>query len=173
MRAEFRVVYRSTDTDRQGLAIAVAEQLGAIGLDVTPDGREGSESFRFAPNQPVLFGWGDHDASEIFNLHHSALAGTPDLFNANRFADAYVDAQLDAAMAATDQESADEHFRAAAYGGGDDGFGPGAQAAWAWFVNIDHAYFVDSCLDLGELQIEPHGHGYPITEGLSRWQWRC
>lgn len=172
-RAEFRIVYRSTDTDRQGLAIAVADQLSEIGIEATPEGLPGSESFELAASEPVLFGWGSHDASEVYQLHHSSLADTDDLFNANRFSDPYVDEQLDLAMAATDQATADEHLRAAALGPDGQGFAPEGQAAWAWLVNLDHTYLVHECLDLGPLQLEPHGHGYPITNGLSQWRWEC
>jgi peptide/nickel transport system substrate-binding protein len=173
VRGEFSIFYRTSDPERQGMAIAVAQQLAEIGLDVTAEGREGREAFNQASHSPVVFGWGDHDASEIYNLHHSSLAETEDLFNAGRFADRYVDEQLELGMAAIDQDEADGHFRAAALGPDEAGFGPEGLAAWTWFVNIDHTYQVDECLDLGELQIEPHGHGYPITEGLSRWQWTC
>lgn len=173
VRAEFQIAYRASDLDRQGLAVAVADQLAEIGIDATPAGLEGSESFAVAPNQVVVFGWGSHDASEVYRLHHSSLIGSQDLNNPNRFADPYVDAELDAAMAAVDLEVASEHFRAAALGPDDHGFAVEGQAPWAWLVNLDHTYLVDECLDLGPLQIEPHGHGYPITEGLSRWQWTC
>lgn len=173
VRAEFLIAYRSTDTDRQGLAIAVADQLSVVGIEATPEGLEGSESFALSPSQPVLFGWGDHSASEIYNLHHSSLAKTDDLFNPNRYSDPYVDQQLDLAMAATDEEVANEHFRAAALGPDAHGFAAESQAPWAWLVNLDHTYLVDECLDLGDIQIEPHGHGYPITSGLSQWQWTC
>lgn len=46
-------------------------------------------------------------------------------------------------------------------------------AAWAWLVNLDHTYFVDECLDIGEPQVEPHGHGWPITANISEWEWTC
>lgn len=170
VRAEFSIVYRSTDSDRQGLAIAVAQQLAEIGIDVTPDGREGSESFTFAPHQPVLFGFGHHDASEVYRLYHG---GDPDSPTRNHFDDAYVNEQLDLAMAAADPEEANEHFRLAAVGEGEQGYAGLQQASYAWFVNIDHTYLVDECLELGELQIEPHGHGFPITEGIERWRWSC
>ena len=173
VRGEFSIVYRSTDSDRQGLAIAVADQLGRIGLDVTPEGLEGSESFARAGSEPVLFGWGDHDASEVYNLHHSSLAGSADLFNPSRLDDPYVDEQLDAGQAALDEDEAHAAFRAAAVGPDGQGYGPEGAAPWAWFVNLEHTYAIDRCLDLGPLQIEPHGHGYPITEGLARWQWSC
>lgn len=171
--ATFKIAYRSTDTVRQGLAIAVADQLAAVGIDVEPAGLEGSESFAMSPHQPVMFGWGDHSASEVYNLHHSSLAETDDFFNPNRFVDPYVDEQLDLAMASTDEDEANEHFRNAALGPDDDGFAVDGQAPWAWLVNLDHTYLVDECLDLGDIQIEPHGHGYPITSGLSQWRWTC
>jgi peptide/nickel transport system substrate-binding protein len=46
-------------------------------------------------------------------------------------------------------------------------------ATWAWLVNLDHVYFVNSCLDVGRLQTEPHGHGWPITAGILNWRWVC
>lgn len=173
VRAELRIAYRASDLDRQGLAVAVADQLAAIGIDATPEGMEGSASFAVAPHQPVVFGWGSHDASEIYRLYHSSLIGTEDIYNANRFSDPYVDEQLDLAMSATDLEVAAEHFRAAALGPDGHGYAVEGMAPWVWLVNLDHTYLVHECLDLGPLQIEPHGHGYPITEGLSRWQWSC
>lgn len=173
IEARLEIAYRASDLDRQGLAVAVADQLAEIGIEATPKGMEGSESFAVAPNQLVVFGWGSHDPSEIYRLYHSSLAETEDIYNANRFSDPYVDEQLDAAMAAMDIETAYHHFAAAALGPDDHGYAAARQAPWAWLVNLDHTYLVDECLDLGPLQIEPHGHGYPITEGLSRWTWSC
>ena len=28
-------------------------------------------------------------------------------------------------------------------------------------------------LDHGDPQVEPHGHGFPITAGILDWQWAC
>ncbi|HEX2727660.1 MAG TPA: ABC transporter substrate-binding protein, partial [Beijerinckiaceae bacterium] len=56
---------------------------------------------------------------------------------------------------------------------GATGYGMRGDAAWAWLVNLDHIYFANACLDLGKLQIEPHGHGWPITAGISDWKWTC
>jgi peptide/nickel transport system substrate-binding protein len=38
---------------------------------------------------------------------------------------------------------------------------------------FDHVYFVNSCLDLGRLQVEPRGHVWPITTGIPNWRWVC
>ena len=48
-------------------------------------------------------------------------------------------------------------------------FGMKGDAAWAWLVNLDHLYFVNKCLDIGPRQIEPHGHGYPLTWNMQDW----
>jgi peptide/nickel transport system substrate-binding protein len=53
------------------------------------------------------------------------------------------------------------------------GFTAKGDAAWAWLVNLDHTYFVNECLDIGQPQVEPHGHGWPITAGIADWTWTC
>jgi len=45
-------------------------------------------------------------------------------------------------------------------------------APWAWLVNLTHTYFVKEGLDVGVSQIEPHGHGWPITANITEWSWR-
>jgi peptide/nickel transport system substrate-binding protein len=53
------------------------------------------------------------------------------------------------------------------------GFTTPGDAAWAWLVNLDHTYFVSNCLDIGQSQVEPHGHGWPITANITAWKWTC
>ncbi|MBP2336724.1 peptide/nickel transport system substrate-binding protein [Saccharothrix coeruleofusca] len=172
VRAEFTLLYPAGDSLRQGLALAVADMLEPVGVAVTAKG-ESWEVIRTRMHaDAVLFGWGSHDPTEMFNLHHSALAGT-ELWNPGFYASAEVDAHLDAAMAATDPEQATAHWKAAQHDGRGNGFGPAADAAWAWLVNLEHTYFVDSCLDVGEPGVEPHGHGWPITSGIVGWRWKC
>jgi peptide/nickel transport system substrate-binding protein len=115
----------------------------------------------------VLFGWGSHDPTEMYNLYSSKQAGT-ELWNPGFYTNPEVDAALDAAMAATDPDEATRRWKQA-----QRAFGPAADAAWAWLVNLDHTYFVDSCLDVGPVQVEPHGHGWPITWGITGWRWKC
>ncbi|WP_369133720.1 ABC transporter substrate-binding protein [Modestobacter sp. I12A-02662] len=120
----------------------------------------------------VLFGWGSHDPAEMYNLYSSTRAGV-EYWNPGFYASPRVDAHLEAAMTATDEATAVEHWRAAQHDGEGTGFGPRGDAAWAWLVNLDHTYLVDECLDLGTPQIEPHGHGWPVTAGITGWQWSC
>ncbi|MCE6998318.1 ABC transporter substrate-binding protein [Saccharothrix sp. S26] len=165
--AEFPLLYPAGDSVRQGLALAVADMLKPIGIAVTPKGESWDVIRTRMHADPVLFGWGSHDATEMFNLYSSAQAGV-ELWNPALYRNAVVDGELDAAMAAVDPGRAGEHWKAA-----QRQFGPGADAAWAWLVNLDHVYYADACLDLGRLQVEPHGHGWPITQGIAGWKWTC
>src|SRR5690606_2420371 len=113
-----------------------------------------------------------HDPTEMYNLYHSSMAGV-DSFNPGFYSNKTVDQHLDDALAAVDPAVANEHWKAAQLDADGRGFGPSADAGWAWLVNLEHTYFVDSCLDLGELHIEPHGHGWPITSSLTQWRWDC
>ncbi|TQM79276.1 peptide/nickel transport system substrate-binding protein [Saccharothrix saharensis] len=166
-RAEFPLLYPAGDSLRQGLALAVADMLKPVGIAVTPQGESWDVIRTRMHADPVLFGWGSHDATEMVNLYSSAQAGV-ELWNAGMYRNPAVDAELDAGMAATDPQQATAHWKAA-----QRLFGPGADAAWAWLVNLDHTYYADACLDLGEPQVEPHGHGWPITQGIAGWRWTC
>ncbi|WP_260189449.1 ABC transporter substrate-binding protein [Actinophytocola gossypii] len=167
VRAEFTLLYLASDSLRQGLALAVADMLKPIGVAVTAKGESWEVIETRMHADAVLFGWGSHDPTEMYNLYHSGQAGI-ELYNPGYYGDPEVDAALDAGMAATDPAEATAHWKEA-----QRHFGPAADAAWAWLVNLDHTYFVDSCLDVGQEQVEPHGHGWPITWNITGWRWTC
>ena len=169
--ARFTLVYPASDSLRQALALGVAEQAKAVGLAIEPAGKSWDDIDNVMHADAVLFGWGAHDPSEIYALHHGDFAGV-EYYNPGYYKNPVVDAHLDAAQAAPDFAAALPEWQAAQWDGR-TGFGARGDAAWAWLVNIDHTYWVSECLDLGPLQIEPHGHGYPITQGLQDWKWTC
>ena len=169
--AAFTLIYPASDSLRQALALGVAEQAKVAGVAIQPAGQSWEEIERNMHANAVLFGWGAHDPSEIYALYHGSFAGV-DWFNPGFYRNAAVDAHLDAAQAAPGFEASLPEWKAAQWDG-TTGFGARGDAAWAWLVNVDHTYWVSTCLDLGPIQIEPHGHGYPITQGLQTWKWTC
>ena len=170
--ARFHLTYPAGDTTRQLLAESVAELLRPLGIAVEPMGRHWDEIRREALHQDaILFGWGSHSPQEIYYLYHSQHAGQ-DYYNSGFYANPAVDAHLEAAQNAASFDASLPHWRAAQWDGR-HGYGVRGDAAWAWLVNLEHLYFVDDCLDLGELGVAPHGHGWPITANLLDWQWQC
>ena len=170
VRAQFDLLYPAADSLRQGLAVSVADMVAQVGIQVTPVGASWEQIEQRMHADAVLFGWGSHDPTEMYNLYHSSQAGVG-YWNPGYYSNPVVDAHLDAAMTATDQDAANGEWRAAQLDDAGEGFAH--DYPWVWLVNLDHTYFVDECLDLGDPQIEPHGHGWPITAGISTWRWTC
>jgi peptide/nickel transport system substrate-binding protein len=171
LEARFTLIYPASDSTRQALALGVAEQARSIGIAIEPLGRGWSDIEQQMHANAVLFGWGAHDPSEMYSLYHGSNAGL-EYFNSGYYRNPIVDAHLDAAQQAASFEASLVHWQAAQFDGV-SGFGARGDAAWAWLVNLDHNYWVSDCLELGPMQIHPHGHGFPITHGLPDWHWVC
>ena len=171
VEARFPILYFATDSTRQMLALVAADQLKRIGIIAEPLGKSSDEVRRLTHANVVLFGWGSHNPVETYYLYQSGFGGNG-WYNAGLYANPKVDAHFADAQAAATLEESFPAFRAAEWDG-QTGYGMRGDAAWAWLVNLDHVYFVDACLDVGKLQVEPHGHGWPITSGILNWRWTC
>jgi len=170
--ARFTLIYPGTDTTRQGLALAAGDMIRRAGIDVTVEGKSWDEIETRMHADAILFGWGSHDQTEMYNLYHSSFAGV-EYFNTGYYQSPSVDSYLDLAMGATDPDEANAFWKSAQLDDKGAGFTARADAAWAWLVNLDHTYYVDDCLDVHQTQVEPHGHGFPITAGITSWTWSC
>ena len=171
LTAEFTVLYPANDSTRQALALSVAEMLKPIGIQTNVEGKSWNEIEPAMHSNVVVFGWGSHDQTEMYNLYHSQAA-QGDFYNAGYYANQAIDETLDLAMGASSEAEAVAFWKAAQWDG-NQGFTAKGDAAWAWLVNLDHTYFVSDCLDIGQPQVEPHGHGWPITANIAEWEWTC
>ncbi|SNY91993.1 peptide/nickel transport system substrate-binding protein [Cohaesibacter sp. ES.047] len=171
LEARFPLIYPASDSLRQALALGAAEQMRALGIIAEPRGLSWDAIGKEMHASAVVLGWGAHDPSEIYALYHGSNAGV-EWYNTGFYRNATVDAHLDAAQSAASFKASLPEWKAAQWDG-KTGFSAKGDAPWAWMVNIDHAYWISDCLDIGPVQIEPHGHGYPITQGLPSWKWTC
>jgi peptide/nickel transport system substrate-binding protein len=171
LKATFTLLYPASDSTRQALALSTAEMLKPIGIQANVEGKSWDEIEPLMHSNVVLFGWGSHDQTEMYNLYHSKAA-QGDFYNAGYYANSAIDKALDSAMGAPSEAEAVAFWKAAQWDG-QKGFTAKGDAAWAWLVNLDHTYFADTCLDIGKPQVEPHGHGWPITANVTQWKWTC
>lgn len=171
LQAEFTLLYPASDSTRQALALSVAEMVKPTGIRANVQGKSWDEIEPLMHSNVVLFGWGSHDQTEMYNLYHSKAA-QGEFYNAGYYANSAIDKTLDLAMGAPTEAEAIAFWKAAQWDG-QNGFTAKGDAAWAWLVNLDHTYFVSTCLDIGERQVEPHGHGWPITANIAQWKWTC
>jgi len=170
--ARFSLYYNAADSTRQALALAVADMVRPIGIHIAVIGASWDKIKTEMHASAVLFGAGSHDPYETYNLYvgNGATAGW--WFNTGLYDNATVRAHFDQALTAPSLEALLPGWQAAAWDGA-TGYGTKGDAAWAWLVNIDHVYFIDKCLDVGPRQVEPHGHGFPVTYNLESWRWTC
>lgn len=169
LKAEFTLLYPAGDGTRQALALAVADRLKEVGIRVHVDGKSWDDIRRLMHANAVLLGFGSHDPTEMYHLYSSAFQGI-DYFNPGYYGNPVVDAWLNKAMMARTEEEAIEYWKLAQWDG-ENGMSALGDAPWAWLVNIDHLYFVDERLDIGQPGIQPHGHGWPITDNIAEWRW--
>lgn len=172
LKATFTIAYNSKDSLRQGLALAVADMLKPVGILAKVEGHSWDEiKTQLTHANVVVYGFGDHSPAEMLKLYRTP-GPEPMYWNAGFYSNPTVDANFMQALAAPDFQSALEYWKKAQWDG-TTGFGIPGDAAWAWMVNLEHTYFVSTCLDIGQSQMEPHGHGWPITANIHEWKWTC
>lgn len=172
MKAEFTIVYNARDSLRQGLALAVSDMLRPVGINAVPKGENWDRiKTELTHTHVVVYGFGDHSPLEMYKLYHTP-GPEPMYWNAGFYSNPAVDAYLERARGAESFEASIPFWQKAQWDG-ETGFSVQGDAAWAWLVNLDHTYFVNECLDIGRSQMEPHGHGWPVTANIHQWAWTC
>ncbi|CQR47403.1 Oligopeptide-binding protein AppA precursor [Paraliobacillus sp. PM-2] len=170
IEASISLVYPAGDQIRQSLSLAFAEMVEPLGVKVTPKGKSWNEIEKVMYSQPVMMGWGSHSPLEMYHLYSSSTKGIG-YYNANYYSNANVDNYMNKALRTTSQGEAMKWWKKAQWDG-ETGFSAKGDAPWIWLVNVDHLYFVNEKLDIGKQKIQPHGHGWPITDFISDWHWK-
>ncbi|WP_106497507.1 ABC transporter substrate-binding protein [Lentibacillus sp. Marseille-P4043] len=170
LEATFTLLYPAGDQNRQSLSLAFAEMMKPLGVEVTTEGKNWNELERLMHANPVMMGWGSHDPLEMYNIYSSKTRGEG-FYNANYYSNPVADAYMEKAMHATDQDLANTYWKKAQWDG-ETGFSAKGDAPWVWLVNLQHLYFVRDNLEIGEQKIQPHGHGWPVTDFIEQWHWQ-
>jgi peptide/nickel transport system substrate-binding protein len=170
LQASFTLIYPSGDLTRQSLALAVADMVKPAGILIQVEGKSWEETEKLMHSNAVMFGWGSHDPIEMYHVHSSAFQGV-DYFNPGYYSSPAVDEWMNKALAAPDEETALEYWKKSQWDG-QTGSSALGDAPWAWLVNIDHLYLAKDKLDTGKQRIQPHGHGWPLTDNIEEWKWK-
>lgn len=170
IKAEFTIIYPATRAIRQYLALASADMLKGIGINAKVEGKRSWDEIKQRMHSDVIvFGWGSHDPIEMYHLYSSHHAGNG-WNNTGFYQNATVDSYLDKAITAANYDESLTFWKKAQWDG-KTGINAKGDAPWAWLVNLDHTYFINNHLDVGISQVEPHGHGWPITANIHKWTW--
>lgn len=164
-RASFEVIYSTTDSVRQGIALEFANQMKDIGIEVTTKGMTMDEAMPLGYSTPVVWGFGSNAPMEIESLYASTGS-----FNVADYSNATVDNYINQALA---QPTVDESFAywKNAQWDGTTGFAPQGDAPWVWLANVDHLFFQKDGLHVAEQKPQPHGHGWSVLNNVDQWTW--
>jgi peptide/nickel transport system substrate-binding protein len=167
-RAAFELFYPASDSVRQAIAYAFAQQVRELGIEVTLHGGSWDDIYKVRYETPVVFGWGSHSPMEVYLLYSTKVA-TAGYNNITNSSNKTVDAYLEAALAALSTEEANENWKKAQWDG-TTGFSNLGDARWCWITDIEHLYYVRADLDTGNQRIHPHGHGFPVISNIKEWK---
>ncbi|MCD8511934.1 MAG: ABC transporter substrate-binding protein [Bacillus sp. (in: Bacteria)] len=170
LKAEFTLIYPASDSTRQSLAIATADMLKPLGINILVEGKSWDEIEKLMHSNAVMMGWGSHDPLEMYNIYSGNMMGV-EWYNPGYYSNETVDAYFEKALGATSEEEANDYWKKAQWDG-KTGFSKKGDSPWAWLVNLNHLYLVNENLDIGKQKIQPHGHGWPITDNLADWKWK-
>ena len=165
VRASFDLWYSADDSVRQAVANEFANQMFALGIEVSPCGGSWDEIYQHQFDQPVLWGWGSNSPVELYELNYSSGWG-----NYAGYESDVVDQHLDLALAQQDVEASYRHWQDAQWDG-EEGFAPKGAATWVWIANVDHLYFKRDGLVVAQQKPHPHGHGWSLANNVDRWTW--
>ncbi|MFQ4144679.1 ABC transporter substrate-binding protein [Chlorogloeopsis sp. ULAP02] len=171
LKAEFSILYPAKDSIRQGLALAVAQMLKPIGIQVNVEGRSWKEIERRLHSDVVVYVLGTYDPLILYNLYHSSVA-QGNWQNPGYYANPTVDQNFDKGMTAASETEARLFWQKIQWDG-QTGITTKGDAASTWLVSPDQTYFVNSCLDLGKQKQITHNYTGSILANVTSWKWNC
>ena len=159
-KASFSVYYNSAATERQAIAVAVAEQAKEIGIEIEPVGGSWDDIDPNKYSQGVVWGFGSADPMEIQHQYDSRVAAVgydnPEALN-----DTAVDSLIDAAMAQEANSSYATWSQAAQQANSNYPF--------LWIGTMDYTYFVSDDLDISNDTALIYPHGGDIWGNIYDW----
>ena len=159
-KASFSVYYNSAATERQAIAVAVAEQAKELGIEIEPVGGSWEDIDPIKYSQGVVWGFGSADPMEIQHQYDSRVAAVgydnPEALN-----DTAVDSLIDAAMAQETNSSYATWSQAAQQANSNYPF--------LWIGTMDYTYFVSDDLDISNDTALIYPHGGDIWGNIYDW----
>jgi peptide/nickel transport system substrate-binding protein len=161
---EFTVYAASSDNDRYLLAAALSEDAKALGINIIVKTASWDEFGKLQYNSGIVWGWGQYNPTVLDSLFDSKQFLNGPFSNVVGYENSEVDALIEAAMDANNQEGAIADWKKAQQIANED-------YPYLYLVNIEHCYFVSDDLDISEAtQIpHPHGHGSPVICNMKDW----
>ena len=171
LRASFTVFYPPNDSGRQAIAEAFRTQMSAIGIEIKLEATDFNAMLNRNRQEAVVLGGGRLTPYHEYTCLSATKAKAKGWLNIACYANPTVEANLDEALAATDQQSAHQAWHKALWDGRTGGSILG-DAPYLTIGYIRHNYFVRDGLDIGTQRVHPHDHFLQVIYNLNKWDVR-
>lgn len=170
VKAEFDLMYGITALDRQAIALSFVEEAKELGIVVTPKGLDWSEIEKNAKTQPMVLGGGQYNPMNISKLFESKYANQTGWSNVVGYQSEKTDAYIQAAIASTDEKTANENWKKVLW---DGEYGPSAMGDTVYIpiCYLKHLFFVRDGVSLGSDIVLPHDHGPGVMGDVLNWDY--
>lgn len=168
--ATFDCLYPSGDSVRQAVAMSTSEQAKNIGIDIQVKGVSWDDISKNMFSNAILMGWGSSNPYTSYLLFHSDNMLKEDYYNPEGFSNSIVDNHLDTAINNINTEKSYDEWKLAQWDG-ETGTSMKGDCPWVWIVNMNHVYYVNENLNIGEQSLHPHGSSWPLLQNLKDWTW--
>ena len=149
-KASFKVYYKATASERQAIAVSLAEQAKKIGIEIIPEGGSWDDIDPNIHSQGVVWGWGSADPYSLEHQYDSRVGGVG-YDNAEMLNDSSVDSLIDSAMGQDLNSSYATWSQVVQQAN--------SNYPYIWIGTMDYTYFVSDSLNIsnGTHLIYPHG----------------
>lgn len=164
VKAEFTITGRSNDLARYNTVVALSAQAAPLGIHIIPK----SEAWvvaRKSMHIPTCWALNDINPMSFYRNFHSSQIGVLNINNPASYSNPAVDAEIEAAIAATDREEAYKHWINAQYLTDQD-------VPFLFITLPSLTYFVKDGLHIPmpEKTIN-RGQGISVVENMNEWTW--
>ncbi|MGP1569399.1 MAG: ABC transporter substrate-binding protein [Eubacteriales bacterium] len=171
LKAEFNLMYPSSDISRQAIAMGFTEEAKKLGIKVTPEGFDWDVIAKNMKAKPLVLGGGANNPMVISDLYDSKFAKTTGWKNAAAYENKETDLHIKKALEATDEATAYSEWKKALWDGKNGGSILG-DTAYVPICFIRHLFFVRDGLDIGKQGKQGHDHGIAILGNITEWDYQ-
>jgi peptide/nickel transport system substrate-binding protein len=166
LKAEFDLIYHSSDSVKQAMAVTIAEQAKNFGIKINPQGKSWDEMSNFKFSNAVINGYGSRDPSELKSDYYSKLAGKSNTASYNNSA---VDKHIESATTAHSENESYKDWKSVLWDGS-TGISPKGDSPWVWIATLDYTYYVRNNLDLSTNTATVPTHGGDLFGNICDWK---
>ena len=171
LKAEFNLMYPSSDVSRQAIAMGFTEEAKKLGIKVTPEGFDWDVIAKNMKAKPLVLGGGANNPMVISDLYASKFAKKTGWKNAAVYENEQTDLHIKNALEATDEAVANAEWKNALWDGKNGGSILG-DTVYIPICFIKHLFFVRDGLDIGTQGKQGHDHGIAILGNITEWDYR-